>query len=237
MANYTYSAESGRAAWFWFETEACKSAWAQTPPEKIDGHVNRLWPLVPAHVKYDLLPLLSKFYTIHRRVLAIYNDLSNTQYLDVDTLNAYAQEQLYPPIDQFATADDRLAVATKLLDTAKAAKLAFLELKQFYNDNPSSFSPEGQHALRQIPVGLDNSIAMAENEIRRVEKDLPECRRMEQKLRMDKRERGDPQGAGWVGTWLLGSGAFGEALLWVRQDFQGLIVDVSIIVLIYRGHR
>lgn len=39
--------------------------------------------------------------------------------------------------------------------------------------------------------------------------------------------RGSPVGAGWVGSWRIGTGAFGMAFLWVRQDHNNRIMDVS----------
>ena len=39
---------------------------------------------------------------------------------------------------------------------------------------------------------------------------------------------GEPLDAGWVGQWVLGKGAFGQASLFVRQDRRGVIVDVSL---------
>lgn len=227
MPDLSSEADSGRAAWLWFETEACQSAWPRAPHHQIDAHVNELWRSVPVYVKKGLLPTLSKFRTNFLRAKFLHDDLTRTPYLHPGVFENCQSGQLYYWTDHFARADDRLATAKKLKDAAKAAKEAFSTVRQFHNDYPGTSSPEGQRALQYLESILNNIVPDAENEVRQIEKALPECRQLEEKLRMDKRERGDPQGAGWVGAWFLGSGAFGRASLWVRQDSQGCIVDVG----------
>lgn len=228
MANSDNDVESGRIAWFWFETEACKIVWPQEPHHQIDAHVNALWRKVPAYVRHGLLPALSKLRASYQRAQILESDLNNTQCLPLNAFDNCPEAQLsYLWTDHFARADDRLALARKLVDAAHAATKAFLEVSQFHNDYPGTSSFEGQQGLRNIAETLRIGLSDAEHELRQVERTLPERRRLEEKSRMGKRERGDPQGVDWVGAWFLGSGAFGKASLWVRQDARGYIVDVG----------
>lgn len=88
-------------------------------------------------------------------------------------------------------------------------------------------SHESRMMLDTAAGELENEGKGVEAEIGLLKEFLPQYLEVEEAVRRWKREQGFPEGTGWVGSWFLGKGSFGEVSLWLRQDHNGHIVNVS----------
>ena len=102
---------------------------------------------------------------------------------------------------------------------------------------------EGLYAAlagENFPSGMNVSLQWAAKRIKSFKAELLNKQMLAKGLEIDMRSRGqrlrsrlqarreeDGFGASWVGKWEIGGGSYGKANLWVKQNQDGVITDVS----------
>lgn len=230
MTSSNAAVDRGKAAYMWFEGQALRLSYPEGDPAAIEQYLENRWTELPVNYKDRIVPELFNVQEIYQQANNAQAAADSTKCMSLDAWQRATGEQIELYADSFATCDERLASLQKLLEVRKRCKNALSALVSVRNGKEALryLSREDAVIVTKILNQADGQVAGAEQEIRELEGALPILRENEEQWRRSRREVGVPVGPGWLGSWYLGGGSYGKAYLWVRQDSQGRIVDVSV---------
>lgn len=227
MASQTNAADSAKAVWIWWEKLSHETVRENVDEERLVPHLNQRWAQLPNIYKNAACPILQALQAAVFKQNAMRVALAEMPPPPLEQWKNFSIHQLASFVDSYWSAADRIPRLEERLQVLGEVAGHLAKMTKLRGTFETCMSHESRMMLGIAADDLEGEGKGVQAEIEHLREVLPQYVEHEEAVRRWKREQGFPEGTGWVGSWFLGKGSFGEVSLWLRQDHNGHIVNVS----------
>lgn len=221
------SAEDDKETWRIFEQ---RSRQVDAPKKRDKARADLLktiakdWKKASADYKSDILAAIRKTDGLRDLSFAAEKDVEDTK--SYPPLEKPEEEGLTAELDFAPTFEMHLKATERLLEIRRRGQAALRALNAMQMASSKESNKDSRAGVKSMVAQMDKDINKMAKELDAKRKQLPQHQKAAAARAESRRDRGR-LGKGWVGSWTLGDGTFGKAELFLKQNSDGSIIDVS----------